>query len=117
VEETAHLVRPAELLLLVRKRLVIFLRDEVATLENHEAAVVVTARVQIDKALDAAEAGAERVLVLVRPRLDGREVAAVRERDVDSVKGNEEVLGAKELFEDLDDTGLRAHSPREALHT
>lgn len=61
--EQAHLVGPTELALLITEGVMVLLRDDVASLEHDEPAVVVTARVEVDETLDTAEAGSASMRV------------------------------------------------------
>jgi len=51
----------------------------------------------------------------VSPRLELGQVSAIRERDVHGVERNDEILGVEELGKGVDDSGLRADIPGEAL--
>jgi hypothetical protein len=57
----------------------------------------------------------ELTLILVSPCLVGREILSVCQRDVDSVKRSQEILGTKELGEDVDNCRLRSHAPSKVL--
>jgi hypothetical protein len=91
------------------------LAQEVSTLADNQATIVGAVGEQVHKALEAAEAGTLRVLVLVRPGLVGGEVLAVGEAVVDGVEGDNEVFGVIDFLEGGDDTGLRADVPDEVL--
>jgi hypothetical protein len=113
--EEVHLISPPELALLVPELVVILLRDEVSSLEDHQPSIVVPILDQVDKALHAPEPGPLRVLVLVSPRLDVGQVTPVGKRDVDSVERDQEILSVEQLLERADHAGLTADTPREAL--
>lgn len=114
-----HLIRPPELPFFLAKRLVVLFGDEMAALEDHQAAVVVAVRKEIDEALDASESRAFGVLILMRPRLElfVLLVEPAGERDVDGVEGDEQVVGVEDLLEGADDARFGANAPRKALRT
>lgn len=91
------------------------LAQEVRALGHDEPAVVGPVGQQVDEALEAAEARAVRILVLVRPRLVGLEVRAVGEADVDGVERHEQVLGVVDALERPDDAGLGPDGPHKVL--
>jgi hypothetical protein len=77
--EQVHLVGPSEVTGLVSENVVVLLADLVATLEDKKTAIVGTVGQEVDKALDAAQTAALRVLILVRPCSVGGQVLAVGE--------------------------------------
>ncbi len=88
-------------------------------LEHHQAAIVVAIRKQVDETLNAPEARAFGVLVLVSPRLELLVllVEPAGKRDVNGVEGDEQIIGAEDLFEGANDARLGADPPRKALRT
>ena len=86
-----------------------------AALEDHQAAVVVAVREEVDETLDATETRAFGVLILMSPRLELLVflVEPAGERDVDGVERDEQVVGVEDLFKGADDARLRANTPRE----
>lgn len=109
-----HSPRP-DAIRLVLKRRVEVLAAQVRAFAHDQAAVVGPIGQQIDQALQAAEARARAVLVLVRPGRVGRQVGAVGEAHVDGVEGDDQVLRLVDGFEGADDAGLGADGPGEGL--
>lgn len=54
-------------------------------------------------------------LILMGPCLVGGEILSVGQRDVNGVERSQEVLGAEERGEDVDDGGLRPDTPGKVL--
>ena len=71
---------------------------------------------ELEAHLDAAESGGTiGVLVHMRPWLHLGKVSSIWQGDVDGVERGEEVLGAEDSLEDVDDGGLGTNSPGEGL--
>ncbi|KAI3485405.1 hypothetical protein L1887_51329 [Cichorium endivia] len=115
VRKAVPLVGPCWDLLLPCHLLVELRRERMRALADDQSAIIRSVRKQVHQALQAAEARLERVLVLVRPRLVGRQVLAVGETKVDGIKRDDQVFGAQELFKRSYHAGLRADLPRPVL--
>lgn len=83
--------------------------------QAHQTPVLGPRGAEVDDALDAVDAPLQRRLVDVRPRRPRRPVLPVRQRDVEGVEGDEELVGAPDLGEGVDDAGLRPRVPHELL--
>lgn len=113
--EAVPLLGPGGDALLVLHVAVEVLTQAVGALAHDEAAVLGAVGPEVDEPLQAAEAGLLGVLVLVRPRLVGRQMGPVREAVVDGVERHQQVLGPVRLLERRDHAGLRPHCPHEVL--
>jgi hypothetical protein len=111
LRETVPLLCPSPDLGLVDELLVELLREQVSALADDQSAVVWSIGQEVDKALEAAEAGLCRVLILVGPRLVCLKIFAVGEGEVDSVEADDQILGVVDLLESSYDTRLLTNSP------
>ena len=84
-------------------------------LADDESTVIGAVGEEVDKTLETAEAGLQRILVLMSPRLIGLEVFAVREGQVDGVKADNKVFRLVDFFECADNAGLLADCPSPLL--
>ena len=116
VGEAVPLLGPRpHLLLLVRELAVELLAGQVRALADDQAAVVGPIAQHVEQALQAAEAGLARVLVLVRPRRVRGHIVPVREREVHGVEADDQVFVAVHFREGRDDARFLTHVPHELL--
>lgn len=80
-------------------------------LADNQPAIFRSVWQKVDKALKAAEAWLQRVLILVGPGLVCLEIFAVGEAEVDCVKADDEVLGIVDLLKGAYDTGFLTDRP------
>lgn len=89
--------------------------EEVTTGANDQTAIVRAIGEQVDEALEAAEARLIRVLILVGPRLVGGKIGAAGEGEVESIKGDNEILSAVDLLKGTNHTWLASDAPDKVL--
>lgn len=88
----------------------------VGALHHEETAVVRAVGCEVEDALDALHSFADGVLVDVGPGLAGWDTCSTRrEREVQPVKGNEELFGTPYFGEGVDETGFGACIPQHLL--
>ncbi len=98
-------------LLLAAQLVVKLLAKEMRPLADNEAAVLRAIREEVDETLQAAEARALRILILMRPGIVGGEIGAVMKAVIDGIEGHQEILRAIHLLKGVDDARFRADRP------